>query len=84
VTNPHGAQLIFTTHDTNLLNIKKLRRDQIWFIEKDRFAASTLYSLVEFKIRNDDASLEQDYIRGRYGAVPYIGELQAAYQDDAP
>lgn len=80
VTNPKGAQLIFTTHDTNLLNIKKLRRDQIWFIEKDRMAASKLYSLVEFKIRNDDASLEQDYISGRYGAVPHIGELRATYE----
>lgn len=80
LTNPKGAQIIFTTHDTNLLNIKKLRRDQIWFIEKDRRAASQLYSLVEFKIRNDDASLEQDYIHGRYGAVPHIGELKATYE----
>jgi hypothetical protein len=63
-----------------LLNIKKLRRDQIWFVEKNRQAASQLYSLVEFKIRNDDASLEQDYIRGRYGAVPHIDELSAAYE----
>jgi AAA15 family ATPase/GTPase len=80
ITNPKGAQIIFTTHDTNLLNIKKLRRDQIWFVEKNRQAASQLYSLVEFKIRNDDASLEQDYIRGRYGAVPHIDELSAAYE----
>lgn len=81
-TNPKGAQIIFTTHDTNLLNIRKLRRDQIWFIEKDRRSASQLYSLVEFKIRNDDASLEEDYIRGRYGAVPHLGELQALYEVD--
>ncbi len=79
-TNPHNAQLIFTTHDTNLLNVRKMRRDQIWFIEKDRMAASLLYSLVEFKIRNDDASLEQDYIDGRYGAIPHLGELHAAYE----
>ena len=83
VSNPKGAQLIFTTHDTNLLNVKKLRRDQIWFIEKDQLEASRLYSLVEFKIRNDDASLEQDYISGRYGAVPHIGELRAAYEVEA-
>lgn len=81
-TNPKGAQLIFTTHDTNLLNVKTLRRDQIWFIEKDSTAASRLYSLVEFKVRNDDASLEDDYIRGRYGAVPHIGELRASYEVD--
>jgi hypothetical protein len=79
-SNPKGAQLIFTTHDTNLLSVKKLRRDQIWFLEKDRLEASRLYSLVEFKIRNDDASLEQDYINGRYGAVPHIGELQETYE----
>ena len=78
-TNPKGAQLIFTTHDTNLLDINKLRRDQIWFIDKDRTAASQLYSLVEYKIRNDDASLETDYVQGRYGATPHIGELMPTY-----
>lgn len=80
--NPKGAQLIFTSHDTNLLNVKTLRRDQVWFIEKDSSAASRLYSLVEFKVRNDDASLENDYVRGRYGAVPHIGELRATYEVD--
>jgi AAA15 family ATPase/GTPase len=77
-------QLIFTTHDTHLLNIHTLRRDQIWFIDKDRTAASQLYSLVEFNVRNDDASLEADYVQGRYGAVPHpqIGELLAAYVMD--
>jgi len=84
LSNPKGAQIIFTTHDTNLLNIKKLRRDQIWFVEKNRQAASQLYSLVEFKIRNDDSSLEQDYIRGRYGAVPHIGGLQLPTQEEQP
>lgn len=82
--NPKRAQLIFTTHDTNLLDVKKLRRDQIWFLEKDSTAASRLYSLVEFKVRNDDASLEDDYIRGRYGAVPHLGELTASYVVDEP
>lgn len=83
-TNPKGAQLVFTTHDTNLLNIHTLRRDQIWFIDKDSSAASRLYSLVEFKVRNDDASLETDYMRGRYGAVPHaqVAEVMAAYVVD--
>lgn len=75
--NAGGGQLIFSTHDANLLNIKNLRRDQIWFTEKDQTEATDLYSLVEFKepdgtkIRND-RSFEKDYINGRYGAIPYI------------
>jgi hypothetical protein len=76
-TNPNGAQLIFATHDTNLLNLNYLRRDQIWFTEKDETEASDLYSLVEFKdesgtkIRND-RSIQKDYINGRYGAIPFF------------
>jgi uncharacterized protein len=75
VTNPNNAQLIFMTHDTNLLSHKIFRRDQIWFTEKDRYGATHLYSLAEYKVRND-ASFESDYIEGRYGAVPFIGSLE--------
>jgi uncharacterized protein len=70
-TNPHNAQLIVMTHDTNLLSNKIFRRDQIWFTEKDRYGATSLYSLAEYKVRND-ASFESDYIKGKYGAIPYI------------
>ena len=70
-TNPHHAQLIIMTHDTNLLSNKIFRRDQIWFAEKDRYGATDLYSLAEYKVRND-ASFESDYIKGKYGAIPYI------------
>jgi hypothetical protein len=77
-TNPHNAQLIFTTHDTNLLRNKLFRRDQIWFVEKDKFGVSHLYSLAEFKVRND-ASFEHDYVRGKYGAIPFIGSLQLVF-----
>ncbi len=73
-TNPENAQLIFTTHDTNLLSNKIFRRDQIWFTEKNRQGATDLYSLVEYKVRND-ASFESDYIKGRYGAIPFLGDL---------
>ncbi len=73
-TNLNNAQLIFMTHDTNLLNNKLFRRDQIWFTEKNRYGATDLYSLVEYKVRND-ASFENDYIKGRYGAIPFIGNL---------
>lgn len=75
-TNPNNAQLIFMTHDTNLLNNKLFRRDQIWFTEKNKYGATDLYSLAEYKVRND-ASFESDYIKGRYGAIPYIGNLNS-------
>ncbi len=89
--NPRNAQLIFVTHDTNLLNYGRYRRDQIYFVEKDKYGASDLYSLVEYKLTEDkkvrnDASFEKDYIQGRYGAIPYIGDIQAVtdsiLQDD--
>ena len=75
-TNPQNAQLIFITHDTNLLSLRWLRRDQIWFVEKDRMGGSHLYSLAEFQVRNDDASIEADYIQGRFGAIPFLGGLK--------
>lgn len=77
--NRHGAQLIFATHDTNLLDLEIVRRDQIWFAEKDNVESTDIYSLVEFKdkdgkkIRND-RDIKHDYIRGRYGAIPFIGK----------
>jgi hypothetical protein len=71
----NGSQLIFTTHDTNLLSPDLLRRDQIEFVEKDKYGASHLYSLVQFKgIRNTD-SFEKDYIQGKYGAIPFLGDF---------
>lgn len=77
--NRHGAQLIFATHDTNLLDLEIIRRDQIWFAEKDKVESTDIYSLVEFKdedgkkVRND-RDIKRDYIRGRYGAIPFIGK----------
>ncbi len=82
VTNPNNAQLIFMTHDTNLLSNKLFRRDQIWFTEKNIYGATDLYSLAEYKVRND-ASFESDYIKGRYGAVPYIGNLNHLLNSNA-
>lgn len=77
-TNPHGAQLIFNTHDTNLLNGgddgARLRRDQIWFTEKDDAGATHLYSLTDFKPRAEE-NLERGYLQGRYGAIPVVGSL---------
>lgn len=74
-TNPHNAQLIFTTHDTNLLSSKTFRKDQIWFTEKDNKGATDLYSLVEYKV-GKNASFERDYMIGKYGAIPFIGNFK--------
>ncbi len=73
--NRNNAQLVFVIQDTNLLDNQLLRRDQIWFVEKDRQGASYLYSLAEFKVRND-ATFEKDYIQGRYGAIPFLGGMR--------
>lgn len=70
--NQHGAQLIFTTHDTSLLDARDLfRRDQIWLVEKDQDQASSLVSLSEFSPRKNEA-LERGYLMGRYGGVPFL------------
>jgi len=73
--NRNNAQLVFVIQDTNLLDNQLLRRDQIWFVEKDQQGASFLYSLAEFKVRND-ATYEKDYIQGRYGAIPFLGRMR--------
>ena len=69
------GQLIFTTHDTNLLDLDLLRRDEIWFAEKDKGGASHLYSLAEFKTRTD-LKIEKGYLNGRFGAIPFIGDIR--------
>lgn len=75
LSNPKGAQLIFTTHDTSLLSTvgTLFRRDQIWFVDKDRDQASSLYSLVEFSPRKDEP-IEKGYFQGRFGGLPFIAE----------
>ncbi len=74
--NTNGAQLIFTTHDTNMLDGELFRRDQIWFVEKDRDLQSHLYPLTDFSPRKEE-NFERGYLQGRYGALPFVGELRA-------
>ncbi len=69
--NDQGAQLIFNTHDTNLLSAGVLRRDQIWFTEKKPDGESQLYPLTDFKPRKEE-NLENGYLQGRYGAIPFL------------
>jgi uncharacterized protein len=70
-TNPDGAQLIFSTHDTTLLGLDLFRRDQIWFVEKQKEACTKLFPLLDFSPRNDEV-IERGYLRGRYGALPVL------------
>jgi AAA15 family ATPase/GTPase len=73
-TNPHNAQLVVSCHAINILTNKLLRRDQIWFCEKDQYGATDLYSLAEIQepVRKD-ATFNKSYLQGKYGAIPYIG-----------
>lgn len=72
--NPKNAQLIFNTHDTNLLSSGLFRRDQIWFTQKNKYGEAKLYSLADFKsdeVKKTDP-FEENYIKGKYGAVPFL------------
>lgn len=73
--NESKAQLIYTTHDTTLMDKKFFRRDQIWFVQKDEFGYSELTALSDFKVRSD-ASFEKDYLAGVYGGIPLIKEFE--------
>ncbi|MBF0099175.1 MAG: ATP-binding protein [Magnetococcales bacterium] len=71
-TNPNQAQLICITHDTHLLTLPVIHRDQIWFTEKDTHGASRLFPLTDFHVRSRD-NIQKDYLRGVYGGIPYLG-----------
>jgi AAA15 family ATPase/GTPase len=87
-TNPNKAQLIFATHDTNLLSYSRLRRDQIYFTEKNKWESTELYSLSDFvyfgekngaftsEKERPDTDKEKRYFEGRYGAIPALGNFQ--------
>ena len=70
-TNPKGAQLIATTHDTNLMRSSVLRRDQLWLADKDAGGATRLYPLTDIRTRRGD-DFAKGYLQGRYGAVPPV------------
>ncbi|WP_424686563.1 MAG: AAA family ATPase [Halarcobacter ebronensis] len=74
--NKKNAQLIFTTHDTNLLKPHIFKRDQIWFTEKDKFGSTTIYSMLEIKGVRAKDDFEKQYIQGKYGAIPYLGKFE--------
>jgi len=71
--NPKGAQIIFTTHSTNLLDLDLLRRDQVWFTEKTSVGATRLYPLSDYQPRKKQ-NIEIGYMGGRFGAIPFLDE----------
>ena len=68
------TQLIFTTHESNLLDLKTIRADEVWFVEKDKTGASHLTSLAEYKPRED---IRKGYLQGRYGAIPFFAPIKS-------
>ena len=69
-----SAQLIFSTHNTNLLNMKKIRKDQVYFVNKLADGSSDLYSLFDYKDFRETMDAEKAYLQGRFDAIPYIDE----------
>lgn len=74
------GQMILTTHETSLLDLDLLRRDEIWFVEKDDQGASHLTSLAEFKYRvRADLKIDKGYLNGRFGAIPFVGDVRTLF-----
>jgi hypothetical protein len=69
-----SGQLVLTTHNTYLMNLELLRRDEIWFVQKRADGSTDLYSLAELKVR-PDLNIRKGYLTGRFGAIPYLGNL---------
>ena len=83
-SNKNNAQLIFATHNLTCMNNKCFRRDQVWFTEKNSLGESSLFSLADYKINDkkirNDASYSKDYMLGKYGAVPFIDEIDLSFR----
>ncbi|MFA5857434.1 MAG: ATP-binding protein [Elusimicrobiota bacterium] len=84
-SNTKGAQLIFTTHNLTCMDNECFRRDQIWFTEKNSFGESTLFSLADYKVNDkkirNDATYSKDYLLGKYGAVPFIDDIDLSFEE---
>ena len=74
------SQIVFTTHDTDLLDLDMIRRDQIWFTElKPESRSTDLYSLAELKNVRKDENIRKGYISGKYGAIPIVGSIDKRF-----
>jgi AAA15 family ATPase/GTPase len=80
--NRHGAQLIFTTHETSILNQDLFRRDQVWFCEREQDQSTRLYPLSDFAVRKGTENIERGYLSGRYGALPFLRAITEAFSLD--
>lgn len=73
--NSKNSQIIVTTHESNLLDLELVRRDEIWFAEKDQELSTKLYSMLDFKVRKD-LEIRKHYLQGRFGAIPFLGNIE--------
>jgi AAA15 family ATPase/GTPase len=73
-----SAQFLFTSHNTNLIDVKRFRRDQIWFTNKKEDGSTELYSLYDHKDFRENMDAEKGYLQGRFDAIPYVDNSQAA------
>lgn len=82
ISNPHHAQLLFTTHDASIAGDSMLRADQIWFAEKEKDGASQLYSAQDFEDISINLPFENWYRSGRFGALPQFGNINYIFNDE--
>lgn len=82
ITNPHNAQLIFTSHEPNLMDKDSLRADQIWFAEKNQFGETELFSAQDFDKVREDIPFDKWYLAGKFGAIPRINNSQFSFSDE--
>lgn len=80
-TKGKNTQLIITTHESNLMDLNLLRRDEIWFAEKEKDNSTSLYTLEKFKIRYDKV-VSKNYLAGRYGAVPVFKDFEYVWKEE--
>ena len=83
-TSSSRGQLLFTTHDALLLDQQLLRRDEIWFLDKDEHGRSTLAALSDFKGVRHDKDIRKSYLLGRFGGVPAIRSLPRRAAEPVP
>ena len=82
VNNSHlNSQLIFTTHETHLLDLELFRQDEIWFTEKKADGSSSFYPLSDYKPR-EDKNIRSGYLEGRYGGIPFLGDFSKLVKDN--
>ena len=80
--NKKNAQLVFTTHDVNLLDQNTIRKDQVWFTEKDKFGVSEIFTLSDFDDVREDTLFAKWYLNNKFGGVPSLQSLEKLFVED--